>query len=230
MLRSRIVLALSLLATPVAAQDPIDFSRLRPATDSFVVLVQGQPIGYELIKLEKAENGFLITDDTNLMPRLQQRTDVAIGATGAMTSVKQRGTIMGKEMSIDVAYADGKAKGSATVPGPDGAMTTKDVAADVPANAVDDNVLLPLLPGVAWRPGLVVTVPVFASGKNALHQVTLTVVGTERLQVPAGMFDAYKVTVDGLTQGMTLYVNAGLPHRVLKAAPVGVPMEFVAAR
>ena len=230
MLRSRLVLALSLLATPVAAQDAIDFSRLRPATDSFVVMVQGRPVGYELITLEKVAGGFLVTDDTNLLPRMQQRTEVAISATGAMTSVRQRGTIMGKEVAIDVAYADGKAKGSATVPGPDGTMTPKDVAADVPANAVDDNVLLPLLPGVAWRPGLVVTVPVFASGRNAMHQVTLTVVGTERLQVPAGMFDAYKVTVDGLVQGMTLYVNTGLPHRVLKAAPVGVPMEFVAAR
>ena len=131
------LLALLLLATPAAAQGPIDFSRLRPATDSFVVLVQGQPVGYELITLEKVEGGFLVTDDTNLMPRLQQRTEVAIGATGAMTSVRQRGTIMGKEMAIDVAYADGKAKGSATVPGPDGAMTAKDVAADVPANAID---------------------------------------------------------------------------------------------
>lgn len=222
--------AFLLLATPAAAQGPIDFSRLRPATDSFVVLVQGRPVGYELITLEKMESGFFITDDTNLMPRMQQRTEVAIGATGVMTSVKQRGAVMGKEMSVDVAYADGKATGSATVPGPDGAMTTKEVAADVPANAIDDNVLLPLLPGVAWRPGLIVTVPVFASGRNALQQVTLTVVGTERLQVPAGTFDAYKVTVDGLTQGMTLYVNTGLPHRVLKAAPVGVPMEFVAAR
>ena len=230
MLRSRLVLALSLLATPAAAQGPIDFSRLRPATDSFVVLVQGRPVGYELITLEKVEGGFRITDDTNLMPRMQQRTEVAIDASGAMTSVKQRGAIMGKEMSIDVAYAGGKAKGSATVPGPDGAMTTKEVAADVPANAIDDNVLLPLLPGVAWRPGLAVTVPVFASGRNTLHQVTLTVVGTERLQVPAGTFDVYKVTVDGLTQGMTLYLNTTLPRRVLKAVPVGVPMEFVAAR
>jgi hypothetical protein len=230
MSRFAVPLLFALAATPAAAQGPIDFSRLRPATDSFVVLVQGRPVGYELITLEKVEGGFRITDDTNLMPRMQQRSEVAIDANGAMTSVKQRGAIMGKEMSIDVAYAGGKAKGSATVPGPDGAMTTKDVAADVPANAIDDNVLLPLLPGVAWRPGLAVTVPVFASGRNTLHQVTLTVIGTERLQVPAGMFDVYKVTVDGLTQGMTLYVNTGLPHRVLKAVPVGVPMEFVAAR
>ena len=49
------LLALLLLATPAAAQGPIDFSRLRPATDSFVVLVQGQPVGYELITLEKVE-------------------------------------------------------------------------------------------------------------------------------------------------------------------------------
>jgi hypothetical protein len=48
--------------------------------------------------------------------------------------------------------------------------------------------------------------------------------------VPAGTFDVYRVLVTGLANPMTLYVNTGLPHRVIKAAPEGVPLEFVAAR
>jgi hypothetical protein len=230
MIRIRLALALALIAAPAAAQSPIDVTRLRPANDSFVVMLQGKPIGYEVITLEKTDAGFLVTDHTNLMPRMQQTTEVAIGADGAMTSVKQRGELMGLAMTMDIAYGAGKATGSATTPGNGGAMETKKVAADVPAGVVDDNVLLPLLPGVAWRPGLAVKVPVFASGRNELVEVTLRVVGTERLQVPAGMFDAYKVMVEGMKSPMTLYINAGLPHRVLKAAPQGAPIEFVAGR
>jgi hypothetical protein len=230
MTRSTPFLALALLATPAAAQSPIDFSRLRPAKDSFVVMLQGKSIGYEVITLEKTDAGFLVTDHTNLMPRMQQTTEIAIAADGAMTSVKQRGEVMGREMKIDVAYGAGKATGSATTPGAGGAMETKAVAADVPAWVVDDNVLLPLLPGVAWRPQLAVKVPVFASGRSELVDVTLRVVGTERVQVPAGTFDAYKVMVEGMKSPMTLYIHTGLPHRVLKAAPQGAPIEFVAAR
>lgn len=229
MIRLRLALALTLVATPAAAQSPIDFTRLRPASDSFVVMLQGKPIGYEVTTLEKTDAGFLVTDHTNLMPRMRQVTEVVIGADGAMTSVKQRGEMMGQEMKIDVAYGAGKATGSATTPGA-GGMETKAVAADVPAGMVDDNVLLPLLPGVSWRPGLAVTVPVFASGKNELLNVTLRVVGTERVQVPAGTFDAYKVMVEGMQSPMTLYIHTGLPHRVLKAAPQGAPIEFVAGR
>ena len=222
--------SLCLLAAPAAAQGPIDFSRLRPATDSFVILASGKAVGYETIRLEKQGDGFLVVDQTNLQPRMQQRTEVVIAANGAMSSVTQRGSVMGNEMTIDVAYAGGKATGKAVTPDRDGNVTTKPIAADVPANAVDDNVLLPLLPGISWRPGLSVTVPVFASGTNTLHQVTLEVIATERLQVPAGTYEAYKVTVEGMAAPMTLWVNTGLPHRVLKAAPQGAPLEFVAAR
>jgi hypothetical protein len=230
MSRLHTLLLLSLLATPAAAQGPIDFSKLRPATDSFVILANGKPVGYETIVLATQGDGFLVTDVTNLEPRMQQRTEVAIAKDGRMRSVTQRGQAMGNEMKIDVAYAAGKATGTAVAPDRTGTIQTRAIAADVPAEAVDDNVLLPLLPGVAWKPAASVTVPVFASGMNMLHQVTLLVVGQEKLQVPAGTFDTYKVDVEGLASPMTLWVNAGVPHRVLKVAPQGTPLEFVAAR
>jgi hypothetical protein len=230
MRRLPLLLLPCLLVTSAAAQGAIDFTRLRPAKDSFVVMLQGKPIGFEVITLERTDTGFLVVDHTNLMPRMQQTTEIVIAADGAMTSVKQRGELSGLEMKIDVAYGGGKAKGSATTPGEDGNLETKDVAADVPPHVVDDNVLLPLLPGVAWRPGIAVTVPVFASGKSEVLDVTLRVVGTERLQVPAGTFDAFKVMVEGMKSPMTLYISTGLPNRVLKAAPQGAPIEFVAAR
>lgn len=228
--RSPALLVLCLSASPLVAQSPIDFSRLRPAKDSFVVLANGKPVGYEVITLDKTADGFLVKDETRLEPRMQQVTEVAIAGNGAMTSVKQRGSVMGNEMKIDVAYAGGKATGAAVAPDRSGVIQTKEILADIPADAVDDNVLLPLLPGVAWRPGLVIGVPVFASGQNTLHQVKLEVVGTERLDVPAGSFDAFKVVVNGVAQGMVLYIDAALPHRVLKVSPNGAPLEFVAAR
>jgi hypothetical protein len=187
-------------------------------------------VGFETITLDKSGDGFLVVDETNLQPRMQQRTEVAIAANGAMTTVTQRGSVMGNEMKIDVSYANGRATGTSVAPDRDGTIKTTAIAADVPAHVVDDNVLLPLLPGLSWRPGASFTVPVFASGQNTVHEVKLDVVGTERVVVPAGTFDVYRVLVTGLANPMTLYVNTGLPHRVIKAAPEGVPLEFVAAR
>jgi heat shock protein HslJ len=224
------ILAAILAATPAAAQGPIDFAKLVPAKDSFVVLLQGKPVGYEVITLDRSASGFVIKDDTSLPPRMQQHTEVTIGADGAMTSVTQRGVLTGREMKVDVAYAGARVTGSATTPGPAGAITTKEVSAEIPLYTVDDNVLLPLLPGVAWQPGLSIDVPLFSSGQNTLYQVTLTVVGTVSVKVPAGTFEAWKVSVKGLPQAMTVYVSTVPPHRVLKAVSEGAPLEFVAAR
>ena len=217
------------LTTPVAAQSPINFGKLQASRDSFVVLVQGQPRGYEVISLQKTGAGFTLQDDTNLMPMMQQHTEVTISSQGAMQQVSQKGTAGGQATSIDVKYAGGKASGMAMSPGPDGAIKHVMVGSDVPAGAVDDNSVLPLLTAVEWKPGLTFTLPVFASGMNQLHSATFTVLGTEKVTVPAGTFDAYKVSITGLTAPMTVYVNTAEPHRVLKATPEGVPIEIVAA-
>ena len=84
MRRLPVLLLPCLLAMPAAAQGPIDFTRLRPARDSFVVMLQGKPAGYEVITLDKTDTGFLVVDHTNLMPRMQQVTEIVIGANGEM--------------------------------------------------------------------------------------------------------------------------------------------------
>lgn len=217
------------LAAPAAAQSPINFSKLQPSRDSFVVLVQGQPRGYEVISLLKTSVGFTLQDDTNIMPMMQQRTDVSMTSQGVMQQVTQKGTAGGKATSIDVKYAEGKAMGMAMSPGQDGVIKHVMVAAEVPAGAVDDNTVLPLLAAVDWKPGLTFTLPVFASGMNQLHTATFTVLGSEKVTVPAGTFDAFKVGISGLAAPMTIYVRSTAPHRVLKASPEGVPIEVVAA-
>lgn len=228
--RYSLSLACLLVATPAAAQGPIDFAKVQSTRDSFVVLVQGTPRGYEVTSVERTADGILVRDETNLMPLMRQTTDVRIGPAGEMRSVKQTGEAQGKPMGIDVRYLGGRATGDASTPARDGTIEKKVIGADVPPGTIDDNVVLPLLVGLPWAPGASFSLPVFASGQNALRTVQLTVVGTESLTVPAGSFETYKVELTGLPAPLTLHVNAVAPHRVLKVVPQGSPLEFVAGK
>jgi ketosteroid isomerase-like protein len=226
----RTLLLLTLLATPAAAQAPIDFSKVQATRDSFVVLVQGTGRGYEIMSVERAEDGITVRDETNLMPVMKQDTEVRLAPDGSLRTVRQTGTVQGKEMKIDVRYLNGRATGTATTPNQAGTVETKAVSADVPAGVLDDNVVVPLLVGAPWGPGATFSLPVFASGQNRLQTVTLKVVGTEKVSVPLGTFDAYKVEMTGTAAPVTLYVKVEAPHRVVRIVPVGAPLEFVAAR
>ena len=219
------------LSAPAAGAAPanvkLDMSRLAARSDSFTILVQGNPMGGMRSTIEKAADGWRYVDNTQIGPIVQQTTELLFTAEPRMRSVKQSGKVQGQELKVEVAYANGRARGSATTPGPQG-PTTKSVDAEVPAHVLDDNAITPLIPALPWAPGAKFTLPVFSAGEGALKQRTLQVVGTEQVTVPAGTFNVYRVdSTGGQSQGTTLFVTTDAPHRLVKIAPAAMPIEFV---
>lgn len=211
---------------PKASTLALPWETLVARTDSFQVRLQGNPFGYQLSRLEKGADGWTLTEQTVLGPIVNQKTVVAFGGDGAMRSVKQEGTMQGQAMATDVAYAGGRATGKAKTPGAQG-PTEVTVNADVPAGAIDDNLLQALLPLMPLAPGAKIPVTVFQSGKGSAAAWTVRVEGEESVTVPAGTFQAFKVAVDGSEQPVTLYVSTAAPRRVVKIAFNGAPIEIV---
>lgn len=209
----------------------LDFARLAPAADSFTVMVQGQPFGFQLTSLERDGDGWRSRERTSLGPIIQQQTEVRMGADLAMRAIRQTGTFQGNEMKLDVTYANGKASGEGMTPGAGGRMQpVKYVDVDAPAGTIDDNSLQALIPFFKWAPDARFTVQVFASGKGVLEQRTLRVLGSEAVTVPLGTITAYRVEYAGGDAPGTYWVEAARPHRVLKFGPAGAPLEFVRVR
>ncbi len=202
-----------------------DASKLVARTDSFAVFVQGNPFGFQRAVLEKTATGWKYVEDVNLGPIVQQRTEVNFGADLAPRSVAQSGKTQGQDAKIEVSYAGGRAKGSATTPGPTGPKTIQ-VDAEIAAGMIDDNMLAPLLPTFAWSSGAKHAVSVFQSGKGAPMTMTLTVSAEESVTVPAGTFAVWKVDATGGEQPVTFWIEKAAPHRVVKIGMVGAPVEF----
>jgi hypothetical protein len=211
-----------------AAQSPFSVALLAPRTDSFTVSANGRAIGYSVETLRTTDAGFELTN-TTAVGRMTQRTRVTFTRSLEMLRVEQEGTAGGQAMSIDVVYANGRAKGRAVTPGASG---MKEITVDtiVPREAVDDNVLQALLPSLELREGMTHTLHVFASGQGELREVKATVGALASVTVAAGTFRAYPLSVAGLSVPVVFHVSAQAPRRVVSVTPTGSPMRFELAR
>lgn len=217
------------LAAKSAALD-LALDRLAPRTDSFTVFVQGNPFGFQRSRLERAGNGWKSIEDTQLGPIVQQHTEVSFDASATMQSILQTGKVQGIDTRIEVSYAGGRAKGSAATPQPPGGVKTIPVDADMPAGALDDNAIQPLLSAFRWAAGAKFSFTVFQSGKGTAIPVTLTVTGDENVTVPAGAFATWKVELTGGEQVTSFWVEKAAPYRVVKIAVAGAPIEVRLAK
>ncbi len=212
---------------------PLDLARdqIVPSSDSFAVMFQGNALGYQRSSLVKADGGWLLTEDSQIATVVQQHTEVRFTEDFVMRSVTQTGKQAGKDVKISVVYDGGRAKGTAATPQPPaGEIKVATIDAEVPLGAIDDNLITALLPAMKFSAGAKIPVTVFQSGKGAAITVTLSVVGEEAVKVPAGTFPAWKVEMAGGEQPGTFYVEKAAPHRLLKLAVAGTPIELVRVR
>ncbi len=209
----------------------LDASRLEARSDSFTVLVQGQPFGFQVTELRRDATGeWVFSEESALGPVIQQRTTVRFDAALRMRATEQSGRFQGNDLRLSVRYLGGRASGEGITPGAGQMRPVRYDDVAVPDGSVDDNLLVGLLPFVAWTPDLRFDVSVFASGKGALERRSFRVVGEEVVSVPLGTFAAYRVMYEGGEAPGTYWIESAAPHRVLKYGPAGVPLEFVRVR
>jgi zinc protease len=219
--------AMTVTAQPLA----IDPAALRASSDSFDVMVQGQNFGYQTTSLRRGpDGGWEFTEQSVLGPIIQQRTSVEFSSTLVMQSTEQGGRFQGNDLRLSVTYENGMARGEGITPGAQGMQNVNYANVAVPQGAVDDNLLVALLPYFQWEPNATVRVSVFASGKGVVEQRTFRVVAEEAVVVPLGTFAAYRVSYEGGEAPGTYWIESAAPHRVLKFGPAGVPLEFVRVR
>ena len=188
------------LKAPVAGK--LALAPLVPFRDSLVMMVQGNVFGAQVNALEKTATGFTYTERASLGPIGSQTTIVSIAADGSPRTVAQTGQVQGQAMKIDLAYANGRVKGSATVPSQTGPKSST-IDTTVAAGTFDDNSITALVPSLAWSPTAKFTMLVFSAGKGTSSTMTLAVTGTESVTVPAGTFQAYKAELTGGPQLVT---------------------------
>lgn len=215
--------------TPKVLAAAFDVSKLKATRDSFVVMVQGQAVGQSVVAVEAKNGGWTFTENTNLMNGMvAQRTTLDNDAALAPVSLEQGGSTQGQQTKTAIAFAGGKATGSAQTPSQTGPQT-KTVNVDLPKGTIAAEALQMALPLFRWADKASFTLNVFTAGKGTVAPLTLTVVGSESVTVPAGTFDSWKIEQKGGDAAVIFYI-AKADRRLVKISPVGQPVELQLAK
>jgi hypothetical protein len=219
----KIIFVCGLLALPVLGGTHTQAPATPPwkliaTRDSFVVNVNGQPMGAIVFVVERLERGIRVTENTRIGTFVEQTTEILLDAEQRLLSVVQVGKMRGQEARIELRYDKGRVKGHAQIPGPQGQIS-HNIDSAVPADVVDDNLMQGVIAALPWSADASYSLPVFSAGKNALSERKLAVVETTA--------DAYKVRMGDKDDIVHVYVSRSSPQRILRIAPAGSPMEMV---
>ena len=212
-------------ATTTVAAARLPAVKLTAERDSFYITVNARAIGISVYSITPTATGFSVKENTSAPSMGVQNTEVTTDAAGHPLKVHQTGLMGGQNVALDLVYANGRAKGTAKLPGAE----TAAIDAAVPPNVIDDNMLQAILPNLPWAPDAKWELPVFSGATDALSTQTLVVTDEVPVSIPSGKYDAYRAELRSADAVVAFYISKAAPHRILKIAAGGAPFEYVRA-
>lgn len=195
---------------------------LEPKRDSFVVLSAGQPVGFQLSSLERTPDGYRLADEVRVGQAVSQLTEVEF--TTERRSVKSEDV----PYRIVMEYAGEGVRGSNATAAESLAVSAIDRS--MSAYNVADNLVAAIVPTLSWARGTRYTISMREGRQGRITSYALLATGWERVTVPSGTYDTFRVDVaGGDLRPITLNVTTTRPHRVVRLTPSGQSIEFVLA-
>jgi zinc protease len=197
-----------------------DISRLRPYTAEYEILAQGNPIGRMSNTLAREGDGWKHSMTGSFGPVQQTITGVwGPGWEPRTYDETYAGPFDGR---AEVRVENGRFTGASEMPAQAGGNKTFD--AEAVAGAAWSQMEDAMLSTADLAEGKTIVIPVFNTSTGAVAPVTFAVGAVESVTVPAGTFQAYRVSSTGGSAAMTLWLRADAPHVVLKQELVGQPI------
>jgi len=192
-----------------------------------VIVADGRAVGLQVSSVQRGGDSVVYTERTAVGTQINQVSRLTFDSAGAVRRLDQTGKVRGQDTRIVLEYSGGRVRGQARVVGADGPRSFA-VDSAVTRGMLDDNAIQAVLPTLDWVINTRYSLPVFASGENRSRTMTLTIADLETVQVPAGSFETYRADLEGGAQRVSFYVTTAAPHRLVKVALAGSPVEFLA--
>ncbi len=201
----------------VAASSPKPAVDLTAGTSTYKARLEagGQTIPIDVTHTVVAGDGVWLVTETATMPMGTMSEESTIGKG---TLIVQKRVMHQGPASVEVAFANDKAAGKMSVNGQDRPITA-DLGGVIFADGASTNDAIAALP---LAEGYTTTFRNFDVMRQQVKPRVLKVVGSEKVTVPAGEFDAWKVSVtpaEGTGETTTLWVNKA-DRRVVKITNV----------
>jgi hypothetical protein len=206
----------------------LDRAQIVSRSDSFNVVIQGNVLGSQVWSVTATPDSLLFRERLVIAAAgMSQETTVQLDPVDAtVRQVDLRGGAAGQSSEVHLTYAEGRVRGSSTVPQPSGTPKSLTIDTTVAPSVYDDNALPIVLPALPLEVGKTINVGVFASSDGTEKVMSVKVGAAESVTVPAGTFDAYRLDIAGGQAPMVFYVTAATPRRIVKIEIVGAPFLF----
>ncbi len=206
-----------------APTERFDGALVRPATLTYQVQVQGNPVGTQTVTVARDGEGWTRTSAGAMGP-LRQTIVTRFGADFSPVAYSEsvEGPVTG---SATVQVAEGRYRGEARLPAQMGGDRTFD--AEAFAGSVFDGTDEVMLSVAELAVGKTITIPVFSTNAGSAGNVTYSVTAAGDVTVPAGTFPAFRVEVTGKQAPLVLWLRQEAPHVVLKYEITGQPVVVV---
>jgi zinc protease len=213
---------------PTAGLPTFDRAQVVTRSDSFQVVIQGQPMGSMVAGTVVSRDSVVYREVTSIAGgQVQQNTIVHFNpADLSVTQIDQTGSTQGQTADIHLTYAGGRVKGKATTPQQSGTPSTVEIDTTIAPGTYDDNALNTLIPALPLIAGQTINLGVFESGKGQSKIVQLKVSDGGSVTVPAGTFQTFRLDVSGGQVPIAMYVAKDTPRRIVKIEFVGAPFVF----
>jgi len=204
----------------------VDTSNLKPSKMKYAAkaAVRGQEFDLDVaVACSGAKRGGkdvwrIISEQSSPMGAAADTFDVDIKTLiPVYRGVKQGGT------TVRVNYSETAINGAISMPGREMPLESK---LDAPVYGTD-NALDVVLASLPLAPGYKTTLRTFDILSQSVKVMTVEVAGIEKVTVPAGTFDAFKVelkNMDGEAGGGTVYINKGVDHYKVRSVMELPPM------
>jgi dipeptidyl aminopeptidase/acylaminoacyl peptidase len=218
--------AVGLDAAKTAPLPAVNTSGLKPSKMKYKgnAAVRGQEIAMDVaVACAGAKRGGqdvwrIISEQSSPMGAAIDTFDVDVKTLKPVyRGVKQGG------VTVKVNYTDTAIKGAINMPGREMPLDTK-LEAPVFGSDTALDVVVASLP---LAPGYMTTLRTFDILSQAVKVMSVEVVGVEKVTVPAGTFNAFKVelkNLDGEAGGGTVYIDKGAGHKLVRSVMELPPM------
>ncbi|MBI4499658.1 MAG: insulinase family protein [Gemmatimonadetes bacterium] len=212
---------------PKAGPLNVDRAQLVSRRDSFIVIVNGNPLG-TYISETVAGGDSLTYRETLSIPVARWNLDTRARLSLSdleMRSLDQTGSMASQQAETHLVFAGGRVKGRAQIPQPGGTPKVGTLDTIVAPGTIDQGVISAIVPGLPLEPQTSYTVFAFDAADGSVKPVQVTVTAVGNLGVPAGIFPVFQVQVMG-PQPVILYITRDTPRRIVKVERMGQPMSF----
>lgn len=220
-----LALAAGLAAQEAKAAPKLDASLLKLGTGTYDWVMGGNSAGTVTATASK-EGDVLVLKQSMESQMFTMQGELRYHLPDlAAVSLKQTAEAGGNTFVTTLKLENGKVTGTMALPPEAGGEKTFDVAVPEGTLLGDASVHLSLMPLAV---GQSVTFNIFSGQAGTAQPVTFKVTGEEKVTVPAGTFDAYKLEIAEGEQASNMWVTKSLPHELLKRDMVAMPLSVVA--